>query len=526
MSAHGRIAPPEGHGEVLCDPPYAEWSGLILANRASVRTWPEALRSLREEARSDVLEAADAYSHARGIAGLGDMDAAGPIVMTGHQPELYHPGVWVKDFLLDLLASEADATAVDLVVDTDRASAVSLRIPRLGPPVDVQTVTLAPEAEGSFCQAPVPDGIARAAFRAEGAEALSRLPAPALAHHFETFCDALDAAAAMADDRADLMTIARRAYESPAGTAYLELPVSQMARTPSFRHFAESIIADAGRFRLAMNEALGAYRERTATRSAAQPFPDLEVDGDLTELPFWLLRDGRRERVWVHTTGSLHAGDGDAREPVRVPGDVRSVEGLLAQGWVLAPKALTLTLFARLFASDLFIHGTGGGRYDRVTDAVITAYFGVEPPRYVVASMTLLLPLGAHVATTDEVSALTQALHRLEHNPDATLDEVEFDDDDECRAAHALAEEKAALVEEISRPGADRKRLGLRIREVNASLAALLEPVVADLRERLERARSAHDAAEVLLDRTYAYCLWDPREVMDKVRWPPHPERG
>jgi hypothetical protein len=140
--------------------------------------------------------------------------------------------------------------------------------------------------------------------------------------------------------------------------------------------------------------------------------------------------------------------------------------------------------------------------------------------------MTLLLPLGAHVATAEEVSALTQALHRLEHNPDAMLDEVEFDDDGEYRAARALAEEKAALVEAIGQPDADRKRIGTRIREVNASLAELLEPVAADLRLRLDRARSAHDAAEVLMDRTYAYCLWDPREVMDKVRWPRHPARG
>jgi len=156
VSAHDRIVPPEGHGEVLCDPPYAEWSGLILANRVSAERWPEGLRALREEARADVLKMADEYSRARGIAALDDGDDTRPIVMTGHQPELYHPGVWVKDFLLDLLASETDAAAVDLVVDTDRASALSLNIPRLGPPVDVQTLTLAPEAEGSFCQAPSP----------------------------------------------------------------------------------------------------------------------------------------------------------------------------------------------------------------------------------------------------------------------------------------------------------------------------------------------------------------------------------
>ena len=41
---------------------------------------------------------------------------------------------------------------------------------------------------------------------------------------------------------------------------------------------------------------------------------------------------------------------------------------LQASGTPIAPKALALTLFARMFVCDLFIHGVGGGRYDRVTD--------------------------------------------------------------------------------------------------------------------------------------------------------------
>ena len=48
----------------------------------------------------------------------------------------------------------------------------------------------------------------------------------------------------------------------------------------------------------------------------------------------------------------------------------------------LRPRALTLTLFARLCLGDFFIHGIGGGKYDEVTDAIIRDYFGVEPPAY------------------------------------------------------------------------------------------------------------------------------------------------
>ena len=47
----------------------------------------------------------------------------------------------------------------------------------------------------------------------------------------------------------------------------------------------------------------------------------------------------------------------------------------------LRPRALTLTLFARVCLGDFFIHGIGGGKYDEVTDAIIRDYFGIEPAR-------------------------------------------------------------------------------------------------------------------------------------------------
>ena len=175
-------------------------------------------------------------------------------------------------------------------------------------------------------------------------------------------------------------------------------------------------------------------------------------------------------------------------------------------------------MFVRGFASDIFIHGVGGGRYDRVTDDVFRRYYGVEPPGYAVASITMYLPLGMHVITDEEVSSARERLNRLAHNPDSMLSEVEFDSEAErCRAIE-LAAEKAGLVSAIAAPDADKKALGTRIREANTELGTLLAPLRGTLEAELASLESQQAASEILTDRTYPLCFWSPLEVADKAR--------
>jgi len=152
-----------------------------------------------------------------------------------------------------------------------------------------------------------------------------------------------------------------------------------------------------------------------------------------------------------------------------------------------------------------------------VTDGVIRRYFGVEPPEFVVASMTMYLPLGAHVVTEAEVSQATEAVNRFQHNPDQLLDEVEFDDPEEQHRAATLAAEKAELLREIADPGADKKSLGLKIREVNAALGELLKPFGDQLVVERDALAEQLEASEVFVDRTYPFAFWSPLEVADKV---------
>jgi hypothetical protein len=509
---------------LLVQPPFEEWAGLAQTGAAASALWDfqvagRAVRDLRMLARTEAVERAREFSKRLGVQVAEVAAVPDLLVATGHQPELYHPGVWVKDFLLQRLADETGAAALDLVVDSDGFETVGIHSPCLRPDVRVCRAYLAVGVrDGWYASAPVPSSHDLSEFRQAGEEQLGTLPTPSVPRHFARFCDALESASGDAANLAELVTFARRRYEASAGTDYLELPVTSLSRSEAFAAFVAHIAFDARAFAEAYNSSLAAYRERTGTRSAAQPFPDLEIDGDAVELPLWTLGDGRRT-VWVRTDGrarSLVAGEDVLCELGEDA--VAAVGRLHGSDAALAPKALALTLFTRLLVADLFIHGVGGGRYDQVTDDVAHRYFGVDLPAFTVASLTVYLPLGAHVVSDEEIDAVEMALNRLTHNPDQGLAEVEFDSVEEAERAEALASEKRELVTAIAGPGADKKSLGLRIREVNAELAGILTPVRDDLSARLDHLLQLRDAGEILTDRTYPFCFWDPAEIADKAR--------
>ena len=438
---------PVGHGELLARPEFSAWAGLVQANRDASARWGFTVAGrtaahVRALARREALEAGAAFSARMGT----EVDPPGspdePIVATGHQPDLYHPGVWIKNFLLQRLADETGATGVDVIVDSDVYEAMSVSSPCLRPGVHRCTQYLAITSRDScYACSPVPsvrdvdDWMAAVSYQIES------LPASAIGSHFAEFAKAMRAAHADAHNLAEFITFSRRRYEAAAGTRYLELPATRMGRTEAFSAFVVEIARGAELLHSAYNGALADYRSVNKTRSAAQPFPDLARAGNRFELPLWLIEAHERQTVWCEHVGGevLLLGD-DGRNIATLPSDPeRAIDALLDAGVALAPKALALTLFVRAFVCDLFIHGVGGGGYDRVTDDVFRRYFGVEPPAYAVASITMYLPLGMHIVTDEEVSAAREQLNRLAHNPDAMLGEVEFDSAEERTRAIDLS---------------------------------------------------------------------------------------
>ncbi|MHB9003328.1 MAG: hypothetical protein ACYC6C_04600 [Coriobacteriia bacterium] len=503
---------PHEHGHVLTEPPLSEWPSILSCNRDDASRWEFHIADtpvdrFRVQARAEAIACAVEFSERLGVS--ADAPDLTSIVMTGHQPEFYHPGVWIKNFVMERIARTTGSLAVNLVVDTDAFEGIEIATPCAVPSLrKCRHQLMGGERQGWYALAGIPTADCVDEFISRVDDSLATLQAPTVRENFSRFSSAFRDAAAEADNVAELMTIARRRFEAEVPSTYLELPVTHLAATPSFVTFALDIARNARRFASAYNTELQAYRTASKTRDRTQPFPDLAVTEDAVELPFWLLKDGNRQtaRILSSPDGIMMAADDEplARldDAFVLPGDV-----------ILAPKALTLTLYSRMFLADLLIHGVGGGRYDRVTTGVGRRYYGVAPTTFVVASTTMHLPLGQVESVREELTEARGDLRRLEFNPDEFVAAITFDDPAQKSKATALAAQKAELKLAVSEPDVDRRALGSRIKEVNAELAALLEGYACALRSRIAQLETAEAELEILNDRTYPFCLWDPAQV-------------
>jgi hypothetical protein len=466
MSGPRRFRAPAGDGDVLADPPFADVPRLVEENRRRLNR-PDVmigglpLPELRTLARREVLPGSAVRKE--------PVDA--PLLLAGHQPELSHPGVWAKHFALSGLARHVGGIPLNLIVDNDTMKSAALRVPRVV--YDPRQVTS--------------EAVPFDRFDAEEAYESRRIHDPAC---FESFADRVatimqnwgytpllqDVWPGVVADAAETIgrrfTNARHEWERRWGCFNLEMSVSRLAGTESFRRFGAHVLADLPRFANVYNAAIRAYRAANGIDSANHPAPDL-ADG---EAPFWVRSvEGRRSRS---TAAS----------------DVRQ----------LRPRALTLTLYARVCLGDFFVHGIGGGKYDEVTDAIIRDYFGIDPPAYQVVSATLRLPLPREPAP--DVREAERRVRDLHWNPQRHLTAA----DSARTEVRALLDEKAALVT-AEPPFGDRAARRAWFRALQ-SVTERLRPFVAEQVTPAEAAsalaRTAANADAVLGRRDYSWVLY------------------
>lgn len=511
---------PARHGELLADPPAATWPDLAREVASQAAGWSATLcgtplRDMRRSARAEALALAVDYTRELGPDVPGPHDPDGLLAVTGHQPALCHPGVWVKDLLIDDLARSDGWVGIDLVVDNDAVGAVCANVPRrdAAGELGVEYCCLVSEAQDvpyESMHAPTPESLEH--WMGDVRERLATADVPRAHEAFESWSDLARDVLADAASMGDFLTRARRAYEGELGTRYLELPVSRLARGDGFLGFALDLCGRAAELRVAYNTALAQYRELREIRSPANPLPDLDIDGDMIEMPFWIVtEDGRREALWVGRRADALVLNCGSCTAVEVDGrDIRSALAALREtGVAIRPKALTLTLFARLFIADFFLHGIGGGKYDVLTDELMNAVYGVGPPPYAVASMTMHLPLSRASADAPDQATLEQSLSALKHNPDKALEEAGALDAETT----ALVERKRELVRAIAEEGADKKALGAEIRRLNEELQAHVGPLVEETQRALAAAKDRGREAEIAGYRDWAYCFFAPSDV-------------
>jgi hypothetical protein len=527
-----RLRAPQRDREVLAEPLLNEAGQVLARNRHHLGRLPGALLgkpwpSLRSEARLAAIRAATRYLVAAGES-FPSVNVAS-LVMAGHQPELFHPGVWVKNFVLNGLARFHQAAPFNLIVDNDIAKAKGVHVPVLteglpgGDRLPTVRRSMIPfetgAAEEPFEEHCVGDEKEFAAFPERLLTAIRTWPFRPLA---EMFWSEVMQQARRTRLLGERFAAARRALERRWGCHNGELPVSALCGTEPFAWFACHILTELPRFHSIYNSSVRDYRRAHGLRSRNHPFPDLGAGDGWLEAPFWGWRAGQkqRRRLFVRLTerqAELRAGD--ERWPTLAlpsPGDSRPMVGswleLEKNGFKVRSRALTNTLFCRLFVADLFIHGIGGGKYDEVTDEIARRFYGFEPPEYLVLSATVLLPFGVPDVRREDLLRVAHLTRDLHYNPQRHL--VRIAEGDQKRKAEKWATEKRAL---IAREVADKvgRQSRLRaLRAVNERLRSLVESEEPELQRRLEDLRAQLHAHEILGRRDYAFCLFPE----DKLR--------
>ena len=426
---------------------------------------------------------------------LGHTVDAQPIIADGHQTELHHPGVWVKRALSHFAASRLSAAAAHFAIDTDAPKHLTLRW--LG---------------GSI---PITDDA-----RLNDAHWTGMLDSPSPAHLAEIEKQ-IGAVGVVPDFLVSLRRLALETPKLPPALtnalhelywslglrhhAYLASPIWS---SPSFLTFTHHIVARAGAFAADYNAALAEYRRAEKIRSNMRPMPDLAILDESVELPFWLddLASGDRTRpsAFAREGGgyvmSAPGRDDDLEFDPATDADeaaARLAEWLRRNNLRLAPRALTLTMYTRLFVVDQFIHGIGGGQYDQVTDRIIATHFKINPPHFAVTTGTMYQPQALQ-RTRVCVPCVIQEGHRLRHS--------------------LLGERKRELLAAIdSAPRHSPQRYAAFAsmhRELNAAAAGSAD--LAEWERQLGETRQREAEESALFDRELFYAL-QPRDRLESM---------
>ena len=536
---------------------------LIVENRAKIAHPVRAglsgfssdrLLQLRQQARSEFSSAASEYTNSYA---QFDSSACGssfsadttPLLVSGHQPEFFHPGVWFKNFLLSKLRQRCGGVSINLCVDNDNCRSRSIAVPsgslemprrqmvdfdspvpepglsgkksptrigsaeRIDHSATIHPITAHQSSADSVQFLPYETAIwnsrsTLAEFPGEVKAALGSLDLDNLL--LDPIWEILHRSLKRTNRVGESVAQTRHLFEMEQGLDNLEVPVSSICQQPAFFEFLADLWQSAKPFQELYNDSLREFRRQNRIRSHSHPVPELvETDGWL-EMPFWIWSDDSPERgpLYINQSQSeILLSDLDQIE-TRMSAD-RLLEQLFElrdQGISIRPRALMTTMFSRIFLADVFIHGIGGAKYDELTDRIIERFYGVRPPAFLTATSTHLLPLVDQPFDVNQIREAKRNLRNLRFHPEKHLSNNPLPE------TPSLMRAKQQLLAEIP-PRGQKKRWHQQLEQINQQLSQDLQQERSRLQQELSELEIQRRRSGILASREYSFLIHPIRLV-------------
>ena len=561
---------PKNNKEVFLEPAIEHIPELVLGNRRKIHGYKFEINGipfqvLRDKTRMDVLRQAVCYTNRikslirKDPSGQRRYDRTGmqkdtslqaaqdrlcineltldyetikniPIIQTGHEPILYHPGIWIKNHLVQYLVNKLDGIGVNMIVDNDACNMGFMYVPilsKISPSVG-KVAFVKNKDHVAYEEIVFDDFGPILQFKEEVIDLLSKndfredvkTTMEDMQDMFGQFINRIGEYHQQGcSDMVGLLTAARRSFEEDVGIENLEAPVSWMCDTDGFYHFLLHILYEAGRFAKIYNEKLAEYRCIHKIRSKANPLPDLKVLGNSIELPFWVWKaEGQRAKCYrVNEGEDIKITDGaevlvTLKKNDDVINNITRLRILMEAGIKIRPRAITTTMFSRLFFSDVFIHGIGGAKYDTITDEIIKEFFGIDPPDFITISATLYLPLDAYDSDERGLYGLQRSIGDMRYNPERYAPK---DAQNEPEFINSV-KEKQRLLKMLAVGNADEKRRYFRrVKELNKLMLSQVHTELQKKQREINAIREKLAYNEVVRFREFPICLYPTKILKD-----------
>ncbi len=512
MSGTNFRAPGSDFG-LLAIPQLSEWPEMAARNhqllsQPEIQFGGRSLVELRRSARFSFVECSKIWNPGAGVQSPNALHKDAIWIMTGHQPELYHPGVWAKNFAVAAIAKAANAVGVNLVADTDQLKSTRIKVPSGSLHSNPKTVEVPfdqtddgrPYETWNIVDEALFDGFAqnlRDALTPDVADPLATEIWPLMKQVQD-------------ESGARRISLARQQIEQEWGYGLLESPMSLWADSPVVRHMFCMILADLPRFHAIHDEYLAAYRKEHKIRSRNHPVADLVHKDGWWESPLWVWRDENptRTSLWVRIcengSGVELRIDGETESigclsirPDRpTDGGVEELARFAAEGIRIRPRALVTTALCRTLLADLFVHGIGGAIYDELGDSIFKTFFGITPPAYAVMSATLRIDDFGPARARDELDVAIRHRRCLEWKAE-TLGLTD-------PSVKILLEEKLYWLEQATLEREPRRKRARELRRINREIAVLLAGDLSATNVRIAELRSESAIEQVARSREYS----------------------
>jgi hypothetical protein len=450
-----------------------------------------------------------------------------PVSLSGHQPELFHAGVWYKNFVLDEAARRSASQPVNMLIDQDLVKTNSIMVPAVVDGVlRRQRVSLDYGGVGlpfEERQVEHPDVLATVPQRVK-AGAASWVSAELLDVIWPDVVELSQELRGLGYG----VAAARHRLELASGCRNLEVPLSWVCQSLSFAQFVVRILDHLEAFVDQYNRCLAAYRVWYGLRENQRPMPNLVVQESWHELPFWIWTAGQplRRRLFVKRTNDgwqLSAGQ-DSEVQVdqwRLDLDrefaLEQLVGFADLQIRLRPRALMTTLYARGVLSQSFLHGIGGALYDQMTDRLARLVWDLQLPPYAIATATMHLA-NSHLTNSHwEVSTqqrlkLQRRLRDLHYSPERI---PEF-----AQQHPQWVVDKQRLLESIP-PHKQRLAWQRQVEQMLADARRVLAPEIGKTIAQLERLNIQLQERALMTHREWSFVLFDqslPAQLRDMAQ--------